>query len=1025
MAAADIAVLRGALLARIERVAVEQQELHVALARVIDGVEAAESGLKGHLGSENGDDVEILRALVDHAEVVEVVLDIRDVLTTVDAEADHVVLGDAGLGHGDDDGILVVDVDDSAAGIVVDRADIAVDGDLPQALTAEEVAGLVHASHADGEGQAVKGDLDVHAARGHREVVAVGAVAVVDAGERYDRAVILAGDDDLGGKVRVGAGPAVAVAGLRGESHRVAGCAGSGGLPGGTVPDLVVHIAGALDNSVLADGNLAALEVGTDGDVAVGHLEVAVDIGLAVGLVDLLDDLRIRARAGDFKADEGHILAAGGAEIDIVAEEDVAVERPELLLGAAGDIGAGLELAGDDLAVAVDAGREAAVLVAAGHSRAVEIEGGGDGVCAAPEDRRDGDAALRHREGAGGGHRDLEAVAVADDIIALDRIACLGRCGQGDRGAGVGLVGGAARDFAADRGQDDDVVALGAECHRNIHVKAGHGEGVAEGVHNRAGGMVRHRQAGGLIPVERLGDDRDLGALGRAGHRVAVDLEIEAAGVGRVAGRVHRGDIEAVGGHGLEDDLYRDVGVGHKEGVGGAHRDGRLVGGGDHLVVGGRDALDLIVGIGAAHNDRRALDRRLDGHAADGGAGLAAVVGDDVDVVAGLDGGIDAHVAARHDEAVSGEAEVSHAVCVLDRQGIDGLAGLGLGDDRDGRAGGGRGDDGVVHIEEHGAVGGGHAARELIERGGGSGRRRGGAVSVRDRGGRGGGGAAAGVAGAGQGHHQGLRIEEQAAGLERGQIVRVVQRLEHTLCGVVVEPVLACDAVGGVIAHDLVRHDAEAGGADSGADRRRDDERVARPDASPVGDAVDVRNERRELREVHAEVVAHAGDRLTVGHGVGHQVVGEEVRAGLYGGGGVDAARRGGGGAGRGSPRDDGAGLRGGGIVGGRARAVDNHGGVIVAGRHEQRPADSQLVPLAVIDVVEHHDCVLAGVVVQTQSLADPQHKVALRHRVLNDIGARRCGGRVGRDGETREQAHHHQYRKQHTYDPFLHSCSP
>ena len=229
--------------------------------------------------------------------------------------------------------------------------------------------------------------------------------------------------------------------------------------------------------------------------------------------------------------------------------------------------------------------------------------------------------------------------------------------------------------------------------------------------------------------------------------------------------------------------------------------------------------------------------------------------------------------------------------------------------------------------------------------------------------------------------------------------------------------------------HQRVRHDAVAGGADSRRDRRRDDEGVARSHVLPVGDTVHVCDERGENREVDAQTVADAGDRLAPGHGVGHQVEGEHVAAAVLVGTGVGADRAGL----RGCGRNAGGGSAGGGDAGGggvrysraASRVGRDHLRVRVACRQIQRPADGQLAPLSVVDVVEGHDCVLAGVIVQTQSLADPQYIVALRHGVLNNVGAIRSGGCACGDGHARKQGHHHQYRKQHTNDPFLHSCSP
>ena len=244
------------------------------------------------------------------------------------------------------------------------------------------------------------------------------------------------------------------------------------------------------------------------------------------------------------------------------------------------------------------------------------------------------------------------------------------------------------------------------------------------------------------------------------------------------------------------------------------------------------------------------------------------------------------------------------------------------------------------------------------------------------------------------------------------------------VAGVVIDAVGGRDAVSGIAASDLVLHDAVAGGADGRADRRRDDQGLSRSDLGPVGDAVDLLDKRREDVEVHAQAVAHAGDILARGHGVGHQIVGKAVRR-------REVGRRGDRRAGRGRAgvvcgrRTGGNRSRSGAAVDiGQARAVRDQDRVIIARRQNQRPADSQFVPLAVINVVEDHDRVFAGVVVQTELLADPQNIVAGTHRILDGVGAC-CRGCVRVEGQSRKQGHDHQYGKQHTYDPFLHNCSP
>ena len=947
------------------------------------------------LGSENcGDDV-IAGAVIDHLEVVEVVELIGGVLLIVDAEGDHVVLGPAGLGHGDGDVIAVghvelcLKVEPVDVGRVVQDAGNPVDGDLPQAQTGQIVADLVHALHGDDEGLGIEDGLHVHAGCGHGEGKGIAVGIEARHGDIVNRdagAVVLAGDDELA--VKLCGVEAVAVAVGDDDHHLSARLAGVGGLPVAVgIQDLVADGADA-GNGSGTHGDLAGLKVGLNGvlddlAVGIGDLEVAVGIGLVLHLLKQLGDFCLLSCGGcacvgrhDLVLDEGHAVCDRSAQIHVLKH---------------GDGGGLVVLAGELHALFL-----AAFLVGDGEA-AVAVAGGGrglsvhedlaadDGGRRSRDDRGDGDAALGHLESAAqicpGRDGDLEAVAVADHVVldlvaALDFVAVLVIGREDDDFVGI-LVGDdkilidRIRNIAgivkgvnvADLGRhDQDVVALGAESDTHVHVEGGHGEAVAEDVDElRRIAVLVDDQLNRLVPVHCLGNDRDACALGRAGHGIAVDLQVEAAACGR--GLDH---VEGVRGDRREDDFDIHIRIGHDEGPGAAHGERGLRGGGDHLLVVGIHSRDLIIGIGALDDDCRALDRGRDGHAADGGRSLAAVVGGDVDVMAGLDGGVHTDVAARHHEGVAGQVQVGGAVGVLDREALDGPAGIGLGHDGDLRAGRSGGNGLVVHVEEHSAVRGGHAAREGVELGRGGRARGGRAVAVGDGGDSGRRGGSAGVAGAGHGDRQRHGVEEVRPGPDRREVVRLVQRLEQKLVGVVGDTLGADDAVGSVTAGDHMLHNTVAGGAHDRAHRRRDDDGVPCSHLAPVGDVVHLLDERIEDGEVDAQVVAHAGDSLAVGHGVGHQVVGKRIR-GLGGrevrrGRGAD--RAGGGSAGDRSGRGGGCG--GTRVIGGRARTVCDQDCIIIARRQSQDSADSQLAPLAVINVVEDHDSVLARIVVQT-----------------------------------------------------------
>ena len=1020
---------------------IDDQEFHAALGYIIQGRKVVNADL---LGSEDCGNGHILRAILDHLEVVEVVELVGSVLLVVNTEGDHVILGPAGLGHSDRDIVAVCDVklghevEPADTGGIVDHTGDPVDGDLPQTQTGQIVASLIHALHRDGEGLGIKDGTDIHAGGGHLKGKREG--VGIKRGHRDGRnldgcAVVLAGDKELG--VILGGVELVAVAGGDDDHDRITGLAGVGGspIPGGREVgnlgvDLVADGADAFNDGG-ADGSLAGLKVGFDVDALTRHLEVTVAVGF-VGL--FLEEI---GAVGDSVLDEGNTLGAVVAQVNVLTLGDLALDGLEL-----GDLLLGLrELGG----LAVPGNGDAAVGIGiVGDLSTVHVDSGPDiGSSFAGDDRGYGNAALGHGEALVGlVVGDLQAVAVADDIIVdvvtggelrgssariIDELEVdLGTgISLGDRvffqlciRADVRRTACKSVDIAELRGHDENVVALGPEGDLDVHIKAGHREGVAENIHARCGIVVLgYLELDGLIALVGLGHDGDLGALGGTGHGAAVDLEVEAA-----ADRIV--DIEGVGRDRFENDFHIHIRVRHDKGLGAADRKLFLRGGRDKLPVGRIDRGDLIVGIDALDDDRCALDSRLDGHAADRGAGLAAVVGADVDVMAGLDDCVHTGVAARHDEGIARKLQIGLAVRMLDRQALDGLAGVGVGHDGDLRAGRSRGNGLVVDVEEHCAVGGGHAAGKLVELGRGGRARGGGAVAVGDGGGGRRGGGGTGVAGAGHGHRQRHGIEELVAGLDRREVLGLVEDLQQTLVGAVVDALGSGDAVGRVMRGDDVLHDAVAGGADGRGNRGRDDEGVPCSDLGPVGDVVHLLDERGKDCKVYAQRIAHAGDSLAVGHGVGHQVVGKRVSGGSGSGGARGDRSRGAGGGSAGHVAGGGGRHGSTGVIDGGAGAVGDQQRVIIAGRQSQCSADGQLIPLAVLNAVEDHDRGLARVVVQAQALADPQNKVALRHRILDGVGAI-VGGCVRIDRQPRKQGHDHQYCKQHTNDPFLHSCSP
>ena len=619
-------------------------------------------------------------------------------------------------------------------------------------------------------------------------------------------------------------------------------------------------------------------------------------------IVQLFQFSGSETRAFDFIAHKCDAIAGIITEVDVFAGRDLLLDLLELrnLLGTLVELG-GLVVPGH---------REAAVFILTGrNSNAVNIELGGDiAFCSACDDRRDYDPALGHNEGVGiaddrganlvGLNPKAVTVAgdfiIAEDVIAVRKgIAVFINSHQIHSIARGGLLNGLIQLVVQVRAREavigrlvkriyhrelrrhrQDVVALRRKSDFHIDIIARHGKGIAERIDAGRGAVLGHDQIAGLVAGIGLGNNCDFRTLGRMGDWAAVDLKIEGAVIKFRIGSLY---IEGIGRNGFECDFHIDVHIGHDECVGAADRKRSLCRVGDHLPVIGVDSGDLIVGIVALDHNRSALDGGLHGHVVDGGGSLAAVVCRDVDVMTVFDLGVHTDIAARHDKGVAGEMEICLAVGLLDRQTLDGLAGLGVSHDSDLRAGRGSGDSLAVHVEEHRAVGGGHAARQLVELGSGGAGRGSGAVAVRDGGRRGRRGGAAGIAGAGHRDRQRHGIVEPLARGEVRQVVGLVQHLKQRLVGVVVDAVGGRDAVSGIAAADLVLHDAVAGGADGRADRRRDDQGLSRSDLGPVGDAVDLLDKRREDVEVHAQAVAHAGDVLARGHGVGHQVVGEAV----------------------------------------------------------------------------------------------------------------------------------------------------
>ena len=483
-------------------------------------------------------------------------------------------------------------------------------------------------------------------------------------------------------------------------------------------------------------------------------------------------------------------------------------------------------------------------------------------------------------------------------------------------------------------------------------------------------------------------------------------------------------NIEVIGRNRLEHDVDDDVGVGHHEALRQVG-DGVLLFAGEGLVadIGLRDGVG---GIQAADHDSGALRRRGDRNAADSGDGHGRVVGPDGDVVAVLDVHVDAHVAGGHDEGVARELGVGAAVSMLDDHAVESGAGVHRQLNRDRHARRSAGDDLVVDVELHRADGGVDVAGELVVLdnravglGGGAGAR-GGVFLLAGRVG------GSGVAGDGLAHvvavgdDGGERVVERLSGLDGGEVL-AVHGLEDLLHAAVVDAVGSADVVGGLTGDDLVHHNRVAARADRRNADERKQQRVAVADLLPAGDVVDLHDEVSVAGEVHTEVVADAGNRLTGRHGVRNQVESDRIGRDLPGRGGRGRAGRGG----RGRNGDRGAG-RAGHANARHGLAAGDEDSVSVARRQRQHFADRQLVPLSVVDIVEDHDGLLAGVVVEAKPLADPQDEVALGHGILDRIRGQdgRCVC-IGAEGHAREQGHDHQYGQQDTYEPFLHNCSP
>ena len=406
------------------------------------------------LRSENRSDRQILRAVVDHLEVVEVVELIGRVLQTVNAEGDHVVLRPAGLGHGDRYVIAVgyvelrLEVKPVDVGQVVKYAGNPVDGDLPQAQASQIMTGLIHALHGDHERLGIKDGLDVHAGGGHLEGKRIG-IGMIES--RYSdciqlqrRAVILAHDKQF--CVILGRIELVAVAGSDNDHHRIVGLSGVRGFPGGrycgSIPALVADGTDAFDNS-RANGSLALFKAsfdGVPGNLAVRHgdLEITVQVRLVLHLLNEKIDFRLlvssnlycrRKRVLDLILHKGHAVIHVIAQVNVFTLGDLALDLLELgnLFASLGELGG----------LAVPGHREAAVIVTVSGLLIfcvyLELRANLNQflVC---DDRRNCDAALGHGEG-NGTHRlitascifviavsdiirlHLQAVAVADNVI--------------------------------------------------------------------------------------------------------------------------------------------------------------------------------------------------------------------------------------------------------------------------------------------------------------------------------------------------------------------------------------------------------------------------------------------------------------------------------------------------------------------------------------------------------------------------------------------------------------------------------
>ena len=987
-----------------------EDALHIALA----GVKVHADGLLGHApGLQLGlnQDAGAHGAQVGDLEVVGVVVDARGVVIAVDAEGNHVILALAGIGHGGNDNIVQLRL--VVADEVIRNRLFLADLDLVQAGVGDvdRVVGIgdVFADHHDGVRLREELRLDVDAAVGHGEDIAVDFTVrvLIPLSQRDLRAVVLAGDVQVLGEGAVksvgGVIKHVVITRVELDDHLIVGLGAADGLEVHTAD--IAHRAHALDRG-LGQSDLALGEVDLDGNRGiVSQLEEVVGLELVHVLSALCTGI-------DLDLLEGDVRRAAVADADVVAD-----------IGACGALHIGAADIGSDLVGGCGAGSAdthigAQQQILGGDLRIVKVEIHGDGhVFLADENRRDGDAAGGHHELVRA-HSDLVAVLVADDGPVFDFVAVERLSHQRDFHTGIGLGGGIVRRGlgvcrAALGGHDHNVVALLAELDDHVHVKGGHGEGVVEdGDHLGGIIMLGDLDAGNGIALQRLGHDLDLGALGGLVHLAVVDREEEAAHAdgGEIGDIGDAVDIEVEGADGLERDLDGDSRLRHCKAVVG---DGQIFLCAQHGAVVGGDRLDLVGGVGADDHDLGVAGGGGDTQAAHSGDSLAGVVGLQGDGVAGLDVRHNADVGFGHDEGVAGQQQVGLAVGVLHSQLFDCLAVVGGDNHVHLVAGFGGGNGLVVHIEGHGAVDAVHLSGQLVDLGSAGAGRTGAA-------GRAGAAGRTGAAGAGRrrlGRDDEVdRVEQSLSGFELVEVLGVVQRAQHIRIVAVADADIGADGVCSLTGQHVVYIHCLAGGAHGGLVQSREQIGAAGSDRIQILQAVDFLDDLAVNAQVAVGREPHCGadaeDGLTAAHGVGHQIVRQYIvvlRGGRCGRGG----RRGRRGGQRGGSRRR----------AGRGSAAQERHRVHVGRRQKDFSADCQEAPLFLSNVVESHDGVLAHIEVETQPLADSQHIVTLHQRVTDGVvGGIVC---IRADGQPREQGHDHQYREQHTYEPFLHSCSP